>query len=439
LIGNSLQFLGRGDMPVEYLQQVAQAHGDLVRLQAGGRTIYVVSAPELVHEVLTRRPTEFHKLEVLSDAPRTLDRFLGGGLLTSDYEEWKPQRKIIQPLMHTTHIQGYAGAMAASGERLLAQWEDGEVRNLHADMTQVTMWIIAATMFGTDITNTPEIEHAARLAQDIALADITLPLPGPLGFQRDRQAQEVNAVLSALVARMMAERRADPQAQTRNDLLTLLMRTTDEDGNPMPDQFVRNNILTLFFAGHETTANTLTWALHFLDANPPVREQLHAEVDRVLGGRAPALADLPNLPYTEMVIKETMRCEPTVAVVPRAVVAPLELSGYQLAPNSVVFLSIYNLHHDARWWEDPDRFDPQRFAPAREAHIPKYAYLPFGGGPRICIGNHFALMEAQILLALIACRFRLEHVGETRVTPLRRITTEPRGGLTMRVVRRQTV
>jgi cytochrome P450 len=338
--------------------------------------------------------------------------------------------------MHATHIQSYANAMAQHGERLLANWRDGEVRNLHADMTQVTMWIIAETMFGTDITNTPEIERAARLAQDIALADITLPLPPLLQWRRNHQSAEVNAVLSALVARLMTERRGQLEAPVRGDLLTLLMRTTDEDGNPMPDQFVRNNILTLFFAGHETTANTLTWALHFLDHNPGVLEALQAEVDTVLQGRAPELADLPNLPYTQMVIKETMRIEPIVSVIPRAVVAPLELGGYKLEPNSVIFLSVYNLHHDVRWWDEPFRFDPQRFGAEQEAQIPKYAYLPFGGGPRICIGNHFALMEAQILLALLVGRFRLEHAGQTIVTPLRRITTEPQGGLMMRVTRR---
>jgi cytochrome P450 len=326
--------------------------------------------------------------------------------------------------------------MAQHGERLLAGWQDGEIRNLHTDMTQVTMWIIAETMFGTDITNTPEIERAARLAQDIALADITLPLPSLLHWRRNRQSAEVNAVLSALVARLMAERRGQPEAEARGDLLTLLMRTTDDAGNPMPDQFVRNNILTLFFAGHETTANTLTWALHFLDRNPAVLEKLHAEVDTVLAGRAPQLDDLPNLPYTQMVIKETMRLEPIVSVIPRAVIEPLELGGYKLEPNSVVFLSVYNLHHDARWWQEPFCFDPERFEKEQEAQIPKYAYLPFGGGPRICIGNHFALMEAQILLALLVSRFRLEHIGEATVTPLRRITTEPQGGLTMRVTRR---
>jgi cytochrome P450 len=304
-------------------------------------------------------------------------------------------------------------------------------------MTQVTMWIIAQTMFGTDITNTPEIEHAARAAQDIALADITLPLPSLLEIQRDRKAQEINEVLSALVARLMAERRANPQAQERGDLLTLLMRTTDEEGNPMPDQFVRNNILTLFFAGHETTANTLTWALHFLDRNPHVLETLHREVDTVLEGRTPRLEDLPRLPYTMQVIKETMRIEPTVSVIPRAVVEELDLGGYRLEGQSVVFVSPYILHHDSRWWKEPQCFDPTRFDEANEGAIPKYAYLPFGGGPRICIGNHFALMEAQILLALLVSRFRLEHVGEAKVTPLRRITTEPQDGLTMRVSTRR--
>jgi len=437
LIGNALDFFKTEGMPVEALRQASQQQGDVMRVQVGARTMYVVADPVLIHEILVKRVQEFHKLSVLNQKPRGLDRFFRNGILTSDYPEWRPQHKIIQPLMHTKHIEGYAETMVRMGEQLLAGWRAGSTRDLHADMTQVTMWIIAETMFGMDIANTPQLQLAGRLGQAITVADTTRPLPEFLLGQRNRQAAKVNEIMSALVAQLMQERRANADSQQRSDLLTLLMQTTDEEGNPMPDEFVRNNILTLFFAGHETTANTLVWALHYLAQNPTVLATLHAEVDATLQGRAPTLTDLRKLPYTQMVIKETMRIEPTVAMIPRALTADTELGGYQLTKGSVVLIPPYIVHRDPRWWRAAEQFDPTRFSAENEPNIPKFAYLPFGGGPRICIGNHFALMEAQILLSMIVSRFELRHAPKATVVPLRQVTTHPQYGLPMTVQARR--
>ncbi len=439
IFGNTFAFLKKGGLPVETFRLSAQKQGDIVRLRAAGRTIYLVSHPSLIQEILVKRVNDFHKPIVLSKKPRGLDRFFAGGILTSDYPDWRPQRKVIQPLMHTKHIEGYAETMTRFGEMLLSSWHDGEIREIHADMTQVTIWIIGETMFGMDVTRSPELEMAGKLGQEVTVADITLPLPEWLMQDRNRKADKVNNIMSKLVARLMNERRANIQDETRKDLLTLLMQTTDDDNNPMPDQFVRDNILTLFFAGHETTANTLVWALHYLDLNPHVLEVLQAEVDSVLNGRAPALADLRNLPYTLMVIKETMRIEPTVAIIPRALLDEVELDGYLLEKDSIVFLTPYTVHHDSRWWNRPEQFDPNRFSEANELNIPKYAYLPFGGGPRICIGNHFSLMEAQILLAMMVSRYRLSHVPNAKIFPLRQVTTFPKDGMPMVIHSRKTV
>jgi cytochrome P450 len=361
-----------------------------------------------------------------------LSRFLGESILTANYEEWRPQRKMIQPLMHTKHITSYADTMAHFGEKLVALWADGAERDIHVDMMQVTMWIIAETMFAMDVAHTPELQEVARTAQAIALADLTSPLPPVLAQGRDRKSDEANEVLTKLVQRFMDERRAKGNAD-RHDLLSLLMEARDEDGQPMSDDYIRNNILTLFFAGHETTANTLTWAFYYLDQNPAVGAELHKEVDSVLDGRLPTLADLPQLSYTLMVIKEAMRVEPVVSAIPRYVMNDTELGGYQLKKDSVVFLPPYILHRDPRWWSEPEKFDPMRFSAENEPNIPKYAYLPFGGGPRVCIGNHFSLMEAQILLAIFASRYTLSLVPGTDVTPLRQITTSPKRGLPMRL------
>lgn len=433
IVGNTFAFMNRGGLPVDLFRSAAKQHGDIVRFKAAGQTIYLVSHPALIQEILVKRVNDFHKPIVLSKRPRGLDRFFAGGVLTSDYPEWRPQRKVIQPLMHTKHIESYAETMVHFGEKLLANWRDGETRDIHADMIQVTMWIIAETMFGMDVTHTPELAIAAKLAQEVTVADITLPLPEWLIRDRDRKSDKVNKIMSDLVAKLMSERRANPEDDTRKDLLTLLMQTRDDENNPMPDQFVRDNILTLFFAGHETTANTLVWVFHYLDLNPHVLEKLHAEVDSVLEGRTPTLADLRRLPYTLMVIKETMRIEPTVAIIPRALLEDVELGGYRLEKDSIVFIPPYIVHRDPRWWNEPEKFDPDRFSEANETDIPKYAYLPFGGGPRICIGNHFSLMEAQILLAMIVSRYQLRHVPDAKIVPLRQVTTFPKYGLPMLV------
>ncbi len=280
-----------------------------------------------------------------------------------------------------------------------------------------------------------DLDDLSKRAQAIAMADTVMDLPGPFGRWRDRSAQAVNAELDALVDEIVAERKRKGHDGTQ-DLLWLLMQTRDEDGNPASADFIRNNILTLYFAGHETTANTLTWTLYLLEQHPAVKAKLHAEVDRVLGGRTPTLADLPDLPYTEMVIKEAMRYEPTVSVIPRYITEDLELGGYALKGNSLVLTSPYQAHHDPRWWDAPERFEPERFAPENEAKLHKFAYWPFGGGPRICIGNHCAMMEAHILLAQMVSRWDFALEPGFQPAPLRQITTAPANGLRMRVSRR---
>jgi cytochrome P450 len=435
LLGNAVPFMTARGLPLSFLSQAAIRYGDVVRIKVGGNNIYLISHPDLVHEVLVKRVNDFDKLTAASGKSVGLTRFLGNGILTAGFEEWKPQRKLIQPLMHTKHIMSYADTMAHFGEKMVGLWADGAERDIHVDMMQVTMWIIAETMFGMDVRHTPELQDVGQTAQAIAVADLTSPLPALLTQGRERKAADANVILTTLVQRFMEERRTRDNSD-RHDLLTLLMDTRDEDGQPMPDDFVRNNILTLFFAGHETTANTLTWVFYYLDKHPEVAAELYKEVDSVLGGRLPTLADLPQLPYTLMVIKETMRIEPTVAAFPRQVMKDTELGGYQIKGNGVALIPPYILHHDSRWWSQPEQFDPTRFSAENEPNIPKYVYLPFGDGPRVCIGNHFALMEAQILLAIFAGRYKLSLVPGTEVKPLRQITTSPIGGLPMRLEHR---
>ncbi len=435
LFGHAATFVSANGIPVEFLQRAQREQGDLVHFKVMNQSFYLVADPDLVREMLLERVTEFLKPEAIAVKPHGLSRFLGHGILTADYEEWRPQRKLLQPLMHTARIAQYADTMGSMGERLLTRWQDGAVRDIHADMTQVTMWIIAETMFGITVDQNAELETAGRSAQKIVVADLVSPLPAWL-TGRDAEAERINALLTELVRRFVDEHRAENRP-ARHDLLSLLLETRDEAGRPLSDEFLRDNILTMFFAGHETTANTLTWAFYHLAQHPEILERLQQEVDAVISPeRWPTLADLPQLPYTLMVIKETMRIQPTVATFPRVINRDTALGGYRLKAGSVILISPYVLHHDPRRWSAPDVFDPTHFSADNEPAIPKYAYLPFGGGPRICIGNHFALMEAHILLALIVRHYHLHLVPGTKIKPLYQVTSFPQNGLPMRLERR---
>ncbi len=433
-IGNAGSFIFANGMPVDFLLKAQQEHGGLVHFKVMNQSFYLVSDPDLIREVLLERVRDFHKPDALTDQPLGLRRFLGNSILTADYDEWKPQRKLIQPLMHAKHIEKYADIMAQNGEALLNVWKDGTVRDIHADMIQVTMWVITEAMFGTTVDQNSDLENAALSAQKIVVDDLISLLPAWL-TGRNAEAEKVNNLLTELVTSFVAEHLQNADKE-RHDLLSLLLETRDENGHLMSDEFIRNNILTMFFAGHETTANTLTWVFYQLAQNPDVLHKLQTEVDSVLGGRLPTLADLPNLPYTLMVIKETMRIQPTVSVYPRAVLEDTTLGDYQIKANSIVLISPYVLHHDPQKWENPTQFDPERFSADNEPLIPKYAYMPFGSGPRICIGNHFSYMESQILLALIINRYQLHLVPGTKIKPVHQVTSFPKDGLPMQIEQR---
>ncbi len=261
LIGNVAQFIAAHGMPVEFLKKIQQQHGDLVHFKIMNSDAYVVGDPDLVNEILVKRVNEFHKLEAIQEKPRGLSRFLGEGILTAGYEVWRPQRKLIQPLMHRKHIENYATIMANKGELLLSQWEDGSERDVHADLIQVTMWIICETMFGLDHAEIPDFEDLVLELRQIIVGDFLSFLPEWI-TRREAAADRVNTQLTDFVQRMV-DSRTQASDSERHDLLSLLLAARDEDGNPMSPELVRDNILTMFFAGHETTANTLTWSLYY--------------------------------------------------------------------------------------------------------------------------------------------------------------------------------
>jgi cytochrome P450 len=387
----------------------------------------IVNHPDLVEEVLVTRNRSFIKHFALRQTKRTL----GNGLLTSEGEFWRRQRRLAQPAFHRDRISTYADVMVAFTERMLQSWGDGQVRDVQDDMMRLTLEIVAKTLFDADVAgDAPE----AAVAMDTLLHCFTARLdalirvpesfPTPLNLRMQRAAKRLDQIILDIVARRRAS------GEDRGDLLSMLLQAHDEDdGAQMTDQQLRDELMTLFMAGHETTANTLTWAWYLLSAHPDSEARLHAELDEVLGGRAPTLADLPRLPYADMVITETLRVFPTVWILGREAIEPCRIGSYEITPGTTVYMSQWVLHRDPRFFDDPETFRPERWGDGFAKRLPRYEYFPFGGGPRVCIGNAFAQMEAVLLLATIARRFRVKLAPDAVVKPLPTMTLRPDGGM----------
>ena len=324
-------------------------------------------------------------------------------------------------------------------ERMLTSWADGQVRDVQDDMMRLTLEIVAKTLFDAEIgTDTAEASAAMEtlMTSFIARTGKLIPfphwVPTPLNMQVERAARR----LDQIILKIIAERRRS--GEDRGDLLSMLMHAQDEDsGRRMTDQQLRDEAMTLFMAGHETTANTLAWIWYLLSNHPEAEARLHAELDEVLGDRAPTLADLPQLRYTGMIVTEALRIFPTVWMVGRESIEPVELGGYRIPVGMTVFMPQWTVHRDPRWYDDPDSFFPERWASGLQERNPRYAYFPFGGGPRICIGNNFALMESALLLATIARQYRLQLTPDAVVTPLPTATLRPAHGVKVVVTKRR--
>jgi len=404
--------------------------GDLASFMFGPYRGYIANHPDLVHELLVTHADKTHKSRGLK---RALDPILGTGLFTNDGDFWKRQRKLVQPAFHTKRIGAYAQTMVEYAEDAVRSWRAGEIVEVDLAMNALTMRIIAKTLFDADV-NAEAREVGAAVAT--VLEDVNerlnqvIPLPRWVPTRQNRRFYAAVDRLDRLIQRFIDERRRS--GGDKGDLLSMLLMARDaDDGGIMTDKQVRDEAMTLFGAGHETTAVAMTWTWYLLSQHPEIEAKLHAELDAVLAGRAPARADLAHLTYTEMVLKESMRLYPPAFTVTREVTAPFTLGGYDFKPGMVIMVNIYGIHRDARFFPDPDRFDPERFAPENEKRLPKYAYLPFGGGPRICIGNAFAMMEAALLLATIAQRWTLRLAPDQIVEPARRFTIRPKYGMKM--------
>lgn len=422
--------------PIAFLGALAEQYGDIVRVPLGAETLYLFNHPDLVHDVLVTNHRNFHKGRGLERAKM----LLGEGLLTSEGEFHLRQRRLSQPAFHRQRIAAYGATMASYAADRRDRWHAGQVIDAHREMMGLTLAIVGKTLFDADVEHEAgEIGEALTTTFEslniwffLPFGELLerLPLPTTLRFRKAR------ARLDATIYRLIEERRRS--GADRGDLLSMLLiaQDTEGDGGRMTDLQLRDEAMTIFLAGHETTANALTWTWYLLSQHPDIEARFHAEIDSALGGRVPNVEDMSRLPYTRMVLAESMRLYPPAWTVGRRALAPFDVRGYTVPARSIILLCQYLMHRDARWFPDPARFDPDRWTAERQAERPRFAYFPFGGGPRVCIGEQFAWMEGVLLLATIAQRWQLRLVPGHPVALQPIITLRPKCGMKMAVVDR---
>jgi cytochrome P450 len=413
-----------------FLTEAVREYGDVVSLRLGNLTTYVLANPEHIDYVLRSHADNFMKDKLT----RWLIPLVGEGLLTSEGDFWRRQRRLTQPTFQRQQIERYATVMVEHTERMLETWRDGQVLDAHDEMAHLTLSIVARTLFGTDLTGEADIvgeslevviNHFMSPMRWFRFFDY-LPLPSTRKYWR--AIRRIDEIIYGIIRRHRAS------GQDTGDLLSRLVAARDEQGGGgMTDRQLRDEVVTLVLAGHETTALVLFYAFYLLAHAPESADRVIAEVHDVLGDRSATAADVPNLRYTEWVIRESMRLYPPAWGIAREALADCEIGGYPVRKGTQVFMVQWLVHRDGRWFQDPDAFKPERWDNDFIKRLPRCAYFPFGDGPRICIGNHFAMMEAVLLLATIARRFRLDIEPGQTLELLPSITLRPRHPILMRL------
>ena len=427
IIGNLYAF--RSD-PLGFLGNAAREYGDLAYFKVARQHMYLVNHPDYVREVLVTNQSNFVKSRALQRAKI----LLGEGLLTSEGQHHLRQRRLVQPAFHRERLAGYAAAMSECAVRWRERWQGGRTLDVSTEMPLLTLSVVAKTLFSADVQSeaseigaamTSVLEMFRLLLLPFSEYLDKLPLPSIRRFEKARGR------LDATIYGLIRERRKS--GKDTGDLLSMLLLAQDEEKNEegMTDEQVRDETLTLFLAGHETTANALTWTWYLLSQHPDIERRLHAEIDSVLDGRAPELADVPELRYAEMILAEALRLYPPAWAIGRKALGAFTLGGFEIPANSICIVSPYVVQHDARWFPDPEKFDPGRWTPEARDARPKFSYFPFGGGARVCIGERFAWMEGVILMAAIAQKWRFCLEPGQHVQPLPLITLRVKDGLRM--------
>ena len=411
--------------PLDYFTEMTQKYGDVFGMRIGNFRSFFINHPDLIEDVLVKNARKYHKGRIL----RANKYLFGEGLLTAEGDFWLRQRRLSQPAFHRERINGYAATMAEYTEQMLTKWRDGEQRDIHEEMMQLALRIVGKTLFDADVTRDAKevgetLDFLLRIAANFGrtvLVPLWVPTP------RNLRAKLGVKRLEKVIYRIIAERRAS--GHDAGDLLSTLLQVQDEDGTRMNDRQLRDETITLFLAGHETTANTLSWTWWLLAQKPAVEKKFHEELEGVLGGRAPAADDLPKLAYMNSVLTESLRLYPTAWGMARLAAEEHEIAGYPVHPGYGVAFAQWVVHRDPRWFDAPLEFRPERWDNGLAKQLPRFAYFPFGGGPRQCIGNTFALMEASVVLATVGQKFRFNLSSDHKVIPFASITLRPRDGI----------
>jgi cytochrome P450 len=407
-------------------------YGDIVTMRYYNFRVFFISHPDYIEQVLVTDNRKFIKGRIL----RKNKQLFGNGLLTSEGDFWLRQRRLAQPAFHRGRVASYADTMVRFASRMASEWRDGAERDIHAEMMRLTLSIVAKTLFDADVDREANrvghaLEAIMQLNSDfrkLILTPTWLPTP------RKIRATIATAKLNRIIYRFIDERRVS--GIDNGDLLSMLLAARDDDGSRMTNRQLRDEAITIFLAGHETTANALSWTWMLLAQNPQVETKLHEELDAVLGGRTPTVDDLPNLRYTGHVVAESMRLYPPAWGMARVAIEDTEIAGYPIPKGCGVSLAQWVVHRDPRWFDAPLEFRPERWEGDLLKRLPRFAYFPFGGGPRQCIGNNFAVMEASLLLATLAQQFRISLIPGKEIIPAASITLRPKTGIWGKIEKR---
>ncbi|HEX3570534.1 MAG TPA: cytochrome P450 [Acidobacteriaceae bacterium] len=431
LIGN---FPMGGKDPLGTFTQWSRTYGDIFYYRFLHRHVYFFNHPDLIKEVLVTQALKFRK----GDVVRANRRVFGNGLLSNEGASWLEQRRLIQPAFHRSRIDIYAETMVSYTQRMATSWRPGEVRDFHQDMMRLTLEIVSLALFSVEIAS-----HEDRFAVALntlmqlssggrmLLPEVFRRIPTRENRRYDRAIRELDEIVYSIIGTRQTNAHAD-----RNDLLSTLMDAQYDDGSSMSVQQLRDEVMTLLLAGHETTAVSLSWVWFLLSQHTEVEQQLWSEIDRVLNGRAPTVQDISRLPHTERIVREAMRLYPPAWAIVRTAIADAEIGGYTIPAGANVIMSQWVTHRDPRFYDQPDEFLPDRWLEDRHISKPRFAYFPFGGGPRICIGSSFAMTEAVLVLVTIAQRWQARLASPTPPEPVPGITLRPRNGLKIYVLSR---
>jgi len=434
VFGNSRQYARD---PFEFLTACESAYGDVVEVELGPLETYIATNPSDIERILVGDHEKYRKPEFQDDA---LGRLLGNGLLLSEGEQWREQRTLANPAFDMSRIAGIADTMTSHATAAVEEWDGGDDIDLELEMARLTVKIIADAMLGVDLgeerVRTIQ-ENLEPLGARFEPNPIRFVTPDWLPTRENRAYEAAVRTLEDVVADIVAERRGTEGSAAADDppmdLLSILLRA--QNRGEQSDEQLRDEMVTMLLAGHDTTALTLTYAFYLLSRHPEVERQVHAELDSVLDG-PPTFADTRELATLDRVLQETMRLYPPVYVMFREPVVDVKLGGYRVPEGSAIMLPQWAVHRSPRWWDDPERFDPERWTRERRADRPRFAHFPFGGGPRHCIGKQFSLLEAKLIVAVVGREYSLEYARDEPFDLRGSLTMHPVDGMPMRVCKR---